>query len=120
MSSSTSSTKPPQTPWSRLVEIAGHLHLLYSPGDDSVEFARSDVRMLLEATRRSLEALEATIEHTTDLDGSSATSHEPMEAVTALLRVFHMVLRGLNSDIKNAAHDAAELLKEIESLHGPA
>ncbi len=104
-------------PWPRLIEIANHLHLLYAPGDDSHELARADVRMILEATRRAIEALQDAVG---EQDPDSNMCNEPESAVLALVRVFHMVLRGLDGDIKNAAHSAAELAGEIESLHGPA
>ena len=103
------------SPWPKLVEIAQHLHLLYAPGDDSVELARADVRMLLEATRRAIEALQDAVG---EQDGSVCP--EPESAITALLNVYHMVLRGLYGDMASIAHSAAELAKEIESLHGPA
>ncbi|MFC1482488.1 hypothetical protein ACFL51_01650, partial [Myxococcota bacterium] len=87
---------------------------LYAPGDDSEELARCDVRMLLEATRRALEVLNPE-KPADDRDRVD----DPVEAVTALLGVFHLVLRGLYGDVRLAAHDARELARAVDGLHGP-
>ena len=111
-----STTTPSFNPWPRLVEIANHLHRLYAPGDHSVELARADIRMILEATRRAITVLQDAVgEQNPDGD----VLPEPESAVADLLGVYHMVLRGLYGDMANAAHSAAELAGEIAALHGP-
>lgn len=108
------------SPWPQLVEIATHLHRLYSPGDDSEEWARCDVRMLLEATRRCIEALGATVQPGAEIDHSPEAAQDLRRAITALLQTYYLVLRGLYGDVRNAAHDANELSKQLDGLHGPA
>ncbi len=101
-------------PWKAIHEVAEYTRQLYSPGDDSEDLGRCDIQLLLDGHTAALMTLEG-VEETPDTNRDT----EPIKAVTALLRAYQAVLRGLWGDLRDLTDGAGELAGDLARMRGP-